>query len=242
MSDFTISTLNLNGARDVRKRASLFELVKLKSINVMLVQETHSDTLNETDWKREWDGEVVLSHLSRTSGGVAVLFSKNLLPKSQVVEEIIQGRLMVVRATYELFTIVFINVYAPNTGPDRVQFLNELSVVLSQCGPEEFLFLGGDFNCTENDQVDRNHIEPHAASKRAIKQLVEVHSLTDVWREMHNKQRQYTWVQHRENFFSMARLDRFYCFKHHFSIFKGCRILLGLQIIPWCLVMSSLQM
>ena len=37
--------------------------------------------------------------------------------------------------------------------------------------------------------------------------------------------RQYTWVQHRENFFSMARLDRFYCFKHHFSIFKGCRIL-----------------
>ena len=31
---------------------------------------------------------------------------------------------MVVRATYELFTIVFINVYAPNTGPDKVQFLN----------------------------------------------------------------------------------------------------------------------
>ena len=31
----------------------------------MLVQETHSDTLNETDWRREWDGEVVLSHLSR---------------------------------------------------------------------------------------------------------------------------------------------------------------------------------
>ena len=42
---------------------------------------------------------------------------------------------------------------------------------------------------------------------------------------MHDKHRQYTWVQHRENFFSVARLDRFYCFKHHFSIFKGCRIL-----------------
>ena len=23
----------------------------------------------------------------------------------------------------------------------------------------------------------------------------------------------------------MARLDRLYCFKHHFSIFEGCRIL-----------------
>ena len=38
-----VSTLNINGARDVRKRASLFELVRQMSINVMLVQETHSD-------------------------------------------------------------------------------------------------------------------------------------------------------------------------------------------------------
>ncbi len=57
----------------MRKRASVFELVKLKSINVMLVQETHSDTLNETDWKREQGGEAVLCLLNRVSGGVAVL-------------------------------------------------------------------------------------------------------------------------------------------------------------------------
>ena len=54
-------------------------------------------------------------------------------------------------------------------------------MVLSQCGPEEFWFIGGDFNCTENDKIDRNHIEPHAASRRAIKQLVETHSLVDAW-------------------------------------------------------------
>lgn len=52
---------------------------------------------------------------------VALLFSRNFLPKSHVVEEVMKGRLMVVRAKYELFTIVFINVYAPNTGPDRIQ-------------------------------------------------------------------------------------------------------------------------
>ncbi len=73
MSDFRVSTVNLNGARDVTKRVSLFELVRLKGINVILVQETYSDTLNETDWKREWDGEVVLSHLNRASEGVALL-------------------------------------------------------------------------------------------------------------------------------------------------------------------------
>ena len=74
---------------------------------------------------------------------MALLFSKNFLPKSRVVEEVMQGGLMVIRAKYELFTHVFINVYAPNTGPDRVQFLNELSVVLSLCGSEEFLFRKG---------------------------------------------------------------------------------------------------
>ena len=94
MSDFRVSTLYINGARDVRKRANLFGFVRQKSFNVMLVQETHSDFLNETDWRREWDGEVVLSHLSRTSGGVALPFSKIFLPKSHVVEEIVSFLLL----------------------------------------------------------------------------------------------------------------------------------------------------
>ena len=47
---FKVSTLNLNGARDVRKRACLFETFKLKSL--MMFQETHSDVFNETDYCR----------------------------------------------------------------------------------------------------------------------------------------------------------------------------------------------
>ena len=58
--------------------------------------------------------------------------------KSHTVDERIKGRLLVVRAQYEVFNLVFINVYAPNSGPVRVLFLNELSTVLSECEPEEF--------------------------------------------------------------------------------------------------------
>lgn len=32
---------------------------------------------------------------------------------------------------------------------------------------EELLFLSGDFNCTETDQLDRNHLEPHIASQKS---------------------------------------------------------------------------
>lgn len=63
--------------------------------------------------------------------------------------------------------------YTLQTGCGRVQFLADLSVVLRNCGSEEFLFLEGDFNCTEKDKTDRNHLEPHAASQSAIKQPIE---------------------------------------------------------------------
>lgn len=110
------STLNVNGARDARKRANLFELMKLKKVDKMFVQVTHGDTVNEADWEKEWEGEVTLSHLRRTSGGVG-LWRKDFFPGSYVVEEKVKGRLMI-----ESLNVVFVNVYSPNTGPVRVQF------------------------------------------------------------------------------------------------------------------------
>ena len=49
MSDFKIASLNLNGTGDIRKRLQLYELMKLTSVNVTFVQETHSDQSSETD-------------------------------------------------------------------------------------------------------------------------------------------------------------------------------------------------
>ena len=225
MGHFNISTLNLNGARDVTKRSLLYELMKVKRTEVMFVQETHSDCINECNWKREWEGEVVLSHKSSSSGGVGILFSKSFTPASFEVEQVIEGRLLVVRAVFELYKLVFINVYAPTTGPQRVLFLHTLSTRLSQIDTEDFLFLGGDLNCTEFDSYDRNHLEPHKASQSALRKLIETHDLDDVWRSFNGDKRQYTWAHSRGNLISLARLDRFYCFKHHFNIFKKCRIL-----------------
>ncbi len=81
MSVLRVGSLNLNGGRDLHKRALLFELIKQKNIDVMYVQETHSDCFNENDWKKEWEGEVVFAHMSSTRGGVAI-FAKNALPFS----------------------------------------------------------------------------------------------------------------------------------------------------------------
>lgn len=156
------------------------------------------------------------------SGGVAVLFQKHCKPLSYEVGHIIEGQLLKVRAKFEKFVVIFVNIYAPVLGPERVCFLKKLNDALSCFKQEEYMFMGGDFNCTVNDKVDRNPKEPHIASQHEILKLIAEQDLHDIWRILHKNERQYTWAQARENFITLARLDRFYCFKHHFNVIKKC--------------------
>ena len=224
MDNFRVGSLNVNGAREQRKRVSIYETAKMKHIDVFYLQETHSDSTNEADWRREWEGEVILSHNTSLSGGVGFLLSKSFIPVSLEVEHFIEGRLLLMRARFDLFTAVFINVYAPTIGTERKLFLQKVNDVLNGCASEDFLFLGGDFNCTENAALDGNHAEPHPVSQHVRRQLVYSHGLVDVWRRTHADCRQYTWSHLRESRISSARLDRIYCFKHHFNIVKMCSI------------------
>ncbi len=159
------------------------------------------------------------------SGGLAVLFKKRFIPVSYDVEHVVEGHLMKITAKFENMILVFINVSVPVLGSERVAFLDKLSNILSSCKEEEFMFIGGDFNCTAKDTMDRNHKEPHLASQHAIRKLIVEHDLCDIWRTLYKEQRQYTWAQIRDNFISMARLDRFYCFKYHSNVIKKCEIL-----------------
>ncbi len=101
MSNLRLGSLNINGARDYRKRAMLFDLIKKKNIDVMFVQETHTDVQNENAWKMEWEGEVIMSHKTNISGGVAILLRKNIIPVSFEVENVVEGQLLKLRAEFE---------------------------------------------------------------------------------------------------------------------------------------------
>ena len=221
----TIGTLNLNGARDKMKRLTLIDFINLKKINVMLIQETHSDKTNEVDWRREWNGQIFFSHKSSVSGGVAILFSKDSLPLSCHVQDIVEGRLLMIKAVFESHTMVFLNVYAPTNGADRVTFFSKIDEVLNDLEAESFIFVGGDFNCTVDDKLDRNHLEPHAPSQKAVIKLINAHHLCDTWRTLHQGVRQYTWSHSRGNYISFARLDRIYTLENHRNTLRACHIL-----------------
>jgi len=55
MNTFRVGVLNVNGARDVKKRPSIYEFMKMKANDVLFLQETHSHSTNEADWRREWE-------------------------------------------------------------------------------------------------------------------------------------------------------------------------------------------
>ncbi len=54
----------------------------------------HSDKRNEVNWKREWRGQLFLSHKYSLNGGVTILFSKNVTPVSYEFVEIEKGRFL----------------------------------------------------------------------------------------------------------------------------------------------------
>lgn len=133
-----------------------------------------------------------------------------------VVDEIIGGRFLKIKVKFEKTTMVLMNLYAPNKGLERVK--KKVDAVLKGLNLEELLFIGGDFNCTVNDKLDRNHIEPHIASQKSLTQLIETHDLCDVWRSMNQDVRQYTWAHSTEHSISLARLNRIYSVQYQHNI------------------------
>ncbi|KAK3569498.1 hypothetical protein QTP86_031670 [Hemibagrus guttatus] len=87
----------------------------------------------------------------------------------------------------------------------------------------DILILGGDFNCTTDD-LDRNHAEPHVASRKRLWEVMEAHKLSDIWRIFNKNKRQYTGAHAVDNSLPLARLDRFYSFKHQLTLFTQCFI------------------
>ena len=67
---------------------------------MVFIQETHSDSVNEWDWKREWPGEVFLSHKWSNSAGVGIPFSRAFSPHPVEVLDIMSG-------LYENVNVVF---------------------------------------------------------------------------------------------------------------------------------------
>lgn len=212
MTTLNIGTFNINGCRGSEKRMALFDYLRLKKADVILLQETHTDQQNEVQWVGDWKGDVLLSHGTNISAGVAILFSPSVCSQADMVE-VMPGRILRADIVLGDTHFSFFNVYAPNVGRERIIFFRILSNALAQCPLGNIIVLGGDFNCTVNPDLDRNHDEPHPSSAKILKKLINDFNLVDLWREAFPGVKQYTWLKANSNHLSGARLDRVYVAK-----------------------------
>ena len=146
MDTLRVGSLNINGARDVYKREMLKQHMQHKKLDVLFLQETHSDEDDEVQWKMWWEGSLFLSHGSNVSAGVAVLFSPGLSLCLTSSKEVCKGRMLITHCKVHQQEYIFVNVYAPNVGKDRGLFFSTLKHELALCNEEAIFVFGGDWN------------------------------------------------------------------------------------------------
>ncbi|CAM2103783.1 unnamed protein product [Caretta caretta] len=110
------------------------------------------DPTAEDSWRLDWGDRIYFSHLTVCTAGVAALFSPDLRPEVLGVAEAVPGHLLHLRVHMEGLVVNLINVYGPTSGPERLQFYQQVSAFLGTLDPHECLVLGGDFNTILEEQ------------------------------------------------------------------------------------------
>ena len=138
-----VGSFNCNGLGNKNKRSKVLNWLKKKKEDIIFLQETHSTLETESDWKRDWGGEIYFSHGSSNSTGVAILFKKND-HNIEVgdVRTICLGRVLLIEITYNSVKYCLVNNYSPNS--DDQQFIENVFLETLGRSRDDHLIMGGD--------------------------------------------------------------------------------------------------
>ncbi|CAM4595840.1 unnamed protein product [Lepidochelys kempii] len=199
------------------RRSQVLSFLREGGYSVTFLQETPTDPTTEDSWRLEWGDRVYFSISTIWQAGVATLFSPNLRPKVLGVTEAVQGRLLQHRVRIEGLVVNLVNVYAPTSGLERLQFYQLASAFLGTLDSHECLVLGGDFNTTL-EKRDCSGTEQCPAAVDTLREIAERHFLVDIWHDHHlDDTSTFTFVRVEAHWSSHSRLDRIYLSRFHLS-------------------------
>jgi len=203
-----IATLNVNGLKDKSKRNRIFTLLKLKGYAIILLQETHCNSLMVAkQWEKEWGGKCFWSFGTARSKGVALLLNPKLHFNVDHFAFDTNGRMLVLDLKINDASLRVINVYAPNESAERTEWLKGLGRWMT--GNRQ-LIVGGDFNFVEDTSIDKvggNASYGNSGSDTFAKHKQDFH-LFDPYRSRYPDRVETTW--HSADNSVACRLDRFY--------------------------------
>ena len=109
-----ICTFNVNGLRNKTKRLAIFDWLNNKNNNIVFLQETHSNTANETEWKRDLRNfDPYFLHGTTSAKGVCILISKHF--EYQIVDKKmdVKGCFLLLHIKCNNSEYVLCNLYSP---------------------------------------------------------------------------------------------------------------------------------
>ena len=188
-----IASVNVNGLNNKIKRQNTFRWLDKQRFDIILIQETHCiNAETENSWTKDWSGDSFWNYGTNLSKGVSVLFNKSHTFNINSVTDFVDGRATSIKLTFNDQKIQIVNIYAPNNSVDRKRFNINVSTILDN---DYIHILGGDFNCSQNNQKDR---DPKQSNKdQGLKELDDIimmkqYSLEDIYRKRYPNKNAFT--------------------------------------------------
>ena len=190
MDKLRILTYNVNGLRDNSKRREVFTYLRTKKIDLIFMQEVHSDSSCEKWWSTQWSRKIFFSHGETNARGVAILISKKCNIEIHNLITDVAGRYIILYATYNSAKFLLANVYAPNK--DNPEFFKKFFEDVNRFTPE-YTILAGDMNLAIDSRLDRmGSFTNNNNAANCLKNKLEQNNLVDLWRTLHPDQNGYT--------------------------------------------------
>ena len=209
MANIRISSLNVRGLQDEKKRKELYNILYKENPTIVCLQETHSTAETEIGWAMQWGGEIDFAHGSSNSQGVCIMYNKNIKElhvNKELTYKDTDGRVIMSKITIQEKCFLILNVYAPNI--DDAEFFINIFKKITEANVEEIIICG-DFNLVLQPHLDRkehsNRYKPNAF--KVLEQAMEELDLFDLWRCKNPDKVFYTWTRVKNKRISASRID-----------------------------------
>ncbi len=157
-STFSFVSLNARVFRDSIKRKSTFLFCKNEKAHCYLLQETHSNDIDEKFWSNQWGDKILFCHGTNRSAGVAILLNNFPGQVLTTNRDPLGHWILCVFEANDDFMILG-NIYGynnPNQNKSMFAEITKTIKVLCQRYPTDNLIFGGDYNMVMDEWLDRS--------------------------------------------------------------------------------------
>ncbi len=191
----SIVSLNARGLRQNCKRKALFLFAKQFKTDLCFFQESHSLSADVNFWRSQWGNDIWFSHCSERSAGTTT--AKNSFTGDVLHSDCdSNGHYILLVVRLNNITLITANIYGYNSKLENDHLLecleNRILLWLSRY-PCSYLLLGGDFNITLDNTIDRWPPGQPSSCNTKLKLFMEKFDIVDVWQKKFSNDKLFTW-------------------------------------------------